>query len=159
MHKLITSTQLKAARHALNLGVRDLSQVIKISKTVINDAENNKTRDFFFKYSPALIDYFAKYNVIFPNTHCISYKIHNTTKPEKAILSRFQLKVSRSILCLSQEKLSSYFGIDRKVISKAERLKNNESISFSPNLTSEIIKFFLDKGIDLCIHMSVYYKN
>ena len=51
MNKYITCTQLRAARNILNLGVRDIGLLLKVSKDTINKAELGKTRDFFHKNS------------------------------------------------------------------------------------------------------------
>ena len=160
MQKLITSRQLKAARHVLNLGVRDLTQIIKISKTIINDAENDKTRDFFYKYSPALIDYFKSYNITFPSNYYICYKETTNSTLSSVSLSRFQLRASRSLLNMSQRHLASLIGVSREIMIKAEKLSNDSNIKyFSAHTTQKTKEFFLNNGVDFPSPLSVYYKN
>ena len=60
MTQLLTNLQLRAARQVLNIGVRDLAKLLKTSKSTVSKAEQGKTRDFFFKNSAALIDFFKK---------------------------------------------------------------------------------------------------
>ena len=60
MSKNIHYLQFRAARNALNLGVREVAQLLKVSKATVNKADLGKTRDFFFKHSPALISFFEK---------------------------------------------------------------------------------------------------
>lgn len=75
MNKYITCTQLRAARNILNLGVRDIGLLLKVSKDTINKAELGKTRDFFHKNSAGLIDFLNaiillfQQNIVFAINH------------------------------------------------------------------------------------------
>ena len=123
--------QLRAARQVLNLGVRDIARLLKVSKATVSKAELGKTRDFFFKNSAALRDYFEVHKIIFPNEYTIRLipvDTQETLCNNIDYLNRFQLKGARCILQLSQQTLALKSGIDRNLISRAELLTNAKKI-------------------------------
>lgn len=155
--------QLRVARQVLNLGVRDIANVLRVSKAVISKAELGKTRDFFYKYSPALLEFFKSHNIIFPNEysirHCINEAFKQDLQPSNS-LTRFQLRAGRCIMNLKQYQLSKLIDIDTGVISRAEQLQNTDYIK--PQDKSVIIKLhelFLKHNITFPDLVSVVYKK
>ena len=162
--KKITYIQLRAARQILNIGVRELATLLKVSKSTISKAELNKTRDFFFKYNAALQDFFQKNNITFPTE--FSIRFHPINNPQEnmnsdnIILTKFQLKTARCILNVSQLELSYITGINKGHISRAEILDNTETIK--PSDKEIIIKlrnFFIQQNIEFPDPFYVFYKN
>lgn len=133
MNKYITCTQLRAARNILNLGVRDIGLLLKVSKDTINKAELGKTRDFFHKNSAGLIDYFERHNIIFPTEYSIRYQLSKTDiqiiHPDKNELSRFQLKTARLVLSINQSDLAKEVSVAKRVITRLEQLPNEALIN------------------------------
>ena len=155
--------QLRVARQILNLGVRDIANVLRVSKAIISKAELGKTRDFLHKYSPALLEFFKSHNVIFPNECCVRYCINETfekdVQPSNS-LTRFQLKAARCIMNLKQYELSKLINIDTGIISRAEQLKNTDYIK--PQDKSIILKLhelFLNHNINFPDPVSIVYKK
>lgn len=164
MTQLLTNLQLRAARQVLNIGVRDLAKLLKTSKSTVSKAEQGKTRDFFFKNSAALIDFFKKTNILFPNDHSIrlSYPIEYTNSlADKSIkLTRFQLKSARCIMNLSQMNFSKLVGIDKGVLSRAELLDNIQFINPSDKTVINKIKdVFTEQNVEFPDPYSIFFKK
>ena len=164
MSKFITYIQLRAARHTLNLGVRDVAKILKVSKATISKTELGKTRDFLYKHSAALIEFFEHNNIIFPNEHSIRYiDARNTAKKidqGENMLTRFQLKAARHILNINQNELANLVKIDKGIITRAEQLSNEEYIR--PQDQSVILKFktlFQQYNIEFSDHLSIFFKK
>lgn len=161
MIKHITYLQLRAARHALNLGVRDVAKILKVSKATISKTELGKTRDFLYKHSAALIDYFALHNITFPSEYSIRYNTsHSTINTEINKLTRFQLKTARHLLNISQYELAKSINIDKNIITRAEQLNNELYIKFqNQSITLELIVFFQKNNIEFPDKLSVFFKK
>lgn len=162
MSKYITPIQLRVARNVLNLGVRDIADILKVSKATISKAELGKTRDFFYKHSPALLNFFEQKGIIFPSEYSIRYISNNLEKIDQTenSLNRFQLISSRHVMNLSQTKLAKAIGIDKGIISRAEQLLNEEFIK--PQDDSIILKlryFFQQHNIDFVDQLSIFFKK
>lgn len=164
MSKNITYLQLRAARQSLNIGVRELAKLLKVSKGVISKAEQNKTRDFFFKYNAALTDFFQKNNITFPNEYTIRFHSNDPLNIEEQKITRFQLKAARNILNISQLQLACNIKIDKGVISRAELLDNTSIINPSDqNVILKLYNYFSKCNIEfpdpLCIFFKKYVDN
>ena len=164
MAQLLTNLQLRAGRQVLNIGVRDLAKLLKTSKSTVSKAEQGKTRDFFFKNSAALVDFFEKNNVVFPNEHTIrlNYPLEdiNLLSGKSTKLTRFQLKSARCIMNLSQLNFSKLVGIDKGVLSRAELLDNIKYINPSDKSAINKIKdAFIEQHIEFPNPYSIFFKK
>lgn len=166
--KNISYLQLRAARQVLNIGVREIAKLLRVSKATISNAEHNKTRDFFFKHSAALIDFFKKHNIIFPNEYTIRYcpyeglidPTEQNLENNITTINRFQLKIARCILNYSQQELAQFARIDKGIISRSELLENFINIKATDQETVERIKnVFLDHNIEFVNPYSIFFKK
>lgn len=162
--KTLTYIQLRAARQSLNLGVRDVAKLLKVSKATISKAELGKTRDFFFKHSAPLIDFFYQKNIIFPNEYAIRLVLDDVPQllNDNLIISltRFQLKSARNVLNLSQQNLADNIGVDKGIISRAELLDNSQNINTSNHeVIINIRKYLLKQGIEFPDPYSIFFKK
>jgi transcriptional regulator with XRE-family HTH domain len=161
----ITYIQLRAARQVLNIGVREVAKLLKVSKATISNAEQNKTRDFFFKHSAALIDFFEKNNIIFPNEYTIRFDSNKQSTHISEVyiqknINRFQLKAARCILNYSQQKLALTAKIDKGIISRSELLGNLVTIKTSDKKVEERLKnVFYDNNIEFINPYSIFFKK
>lgn len=163
MTKFITHIQLRAARHALNLGVRDMAKILKVSKATISKAELGKTRDFLYKHSAALIEFFNSHNINFPNEYIIRYQPRHDAKElqqEDSLLTRFQLKTARYVLNINQQELATLIHINKGVINRGEQLPNEEYIKIKdPYIVYKLKTFFQQHGILFPDHFSIFFKK
>ena len=164
MTKYITYLQLKAARHSLNLGVRDVAKILRVSKSTISKAELGKTRDFLYKHSAALIDFFASHNIKFPSEYSIRYHITDDKQQQlnqyNNTLTRFQLKTARHILNISQEKLAKSIHIDKGIISQTEQLSNEEIIKLQDqSIILKLKDLFQQRNIEFPDQLSIFFKK
>ena len=164
MNKYITCTQLKAARNILNLGVRDIGLLLKVSKDTINKAELGKTRDFFHKNSAGLIDFFERYNITFPTEYSIRYQPPKTdtqiSLQNKNVLSRFQLKTARLVLSINQSDLAKAVSVAKRVITRLEKLPND--VLINPRDQDVVLKlkiFFEQHNIEFPDPFYVFFKK
>ena len=164
--KYINYIQLRAARHVLNLGVRDLAKVLKVSKATISKTELGKTRDFLYKHSAALIDFFFIHNITFPNEYCIRYHptvsvdVLNIVDDNGLFISRFQLRAARHILNISQEELAERINIKKTIITTAELLQNNEYVLTNNIPAATCLKtFFKLNNIEFSDKSSIVFKK
>lgn len=160
--KNITNLQLRAARQILNLGVRDIARLLKISKATISKAELGKTRDFFIKNTPALRDFFESKQILFPNEYSvrITPTIADELSENDDYLNRFQLKAARCVLQLSQQELATKAGIDKGIISRAELLNNSKIITSSKlGAIDEIKNVFYSHNIEFPDPRSIFFKK
>lgn len=162
--KKITYIQLRAARQLLGIGVRELGALLKVSKSTISTAEANSTRDFYFKYSAALIDFFETKNITFPTEFSIRYNptenLQEQVKDSELKLTKFQLRTARYILNISQLELANILGFSRSLISHAELLNNTAFINFSnPENIIKLKVFFLQQNIEFIDPFYIFYKN
>jgi predicted transcriptional regulator len=161
---IITPTQLKAARNVLNLGIRDIAILLKVSKDTINKAELGKTRDFFNKHSASLINFFERNQITFPTEYSIrfhphkNFNQHSPTKQE--YLTRFQLKTSRSIISLNQSELAKATLVTKGVITRLEQLSNEVFINPKNLLvTTRLLFLFQQHNIEFPDPFYVFFKK
>jgi transcriptional regulator with XRE-family HTH domain len=161
--KNINNLQLRAARQVLNYGVRDIANLLKISKASVSKAELGKTRDFFFKHSAPLLDFFCSQEMVFPSEYAVRFKYnapncYSSNKEE--YMTRFQLKGARSIINISQHQLAIAINIDKSVISRAELIENHRLINpLNPKVISSLKNFFLAQGIEFPDPFSIFFKK
>jgi len=164
MTKHITYVQLRAARHVLNLGVRDIAKILKVSKATISKTELGKTRDFLYKHSAALLEFFERHNIFFPNEYFIRYHVNqeiieNIQKYDSG-LTRFQLRAARYILNITQNKLAELINIDKGIITRAEQLQNTDFINPQDHLIVLRLKnLFQEHNVEFPDQLSVFYKK
>ena len=154
--------QLKAARGVLNLGVREIGSLLNVNKTTVNNAERGKTRDFFYKNSAPLVDFFRKNNIIFPTQYSIRYNDHSTPhlSNHKKGITRFQLKAARLLLSISQKELAKKIGVTEGVIVRLELIDNNNLISpKNPLVIDRLINLFESSNIYFPDEMYVFFKK
>ena len=163
MIKYITYHQLKIARGILNLGVRDIALLLKVNKSTVSNAEQGKSRDFFFKNSACLLEFFKKNNIIFPTDYSIRYNQTIVSQPivsDLKILTRFQLKSARILLSLSQSSLAKQIGVTEGVIIRLELFPNNMYITTKkPLITKKIYELFNFYGIEFHEGLYVFFKK
>jgi len=160
----ITYLQLRSARQALNLGIREIAKLLRVSKATVNKAELGKTRDFFFKHSAALTEFFKNNSITFPSEYMIRFHpeevISGSSVHNKVILTRFQLKGARHIAQLSQSELAQIIGIDKGVISRAESISNEKPINLADeSITLKIKNVFLEYYIEFHDPLSIFFKK
>jgi transcriptional regulator with XRE-family HTH domain len=155
--------QLRVARQILNLGVRDIAKVLRVSKDTVNKAELRKSRDFFHKYSPALLEFFKLNGILFPSDHYISYNLDNIDKKEPQpdnTLTRFQLRAARCIMGAKQYEISEFISIDASIISRAERLRNTDYITTrDKSIIPKLKSLFSKHHISFPTSTSVLYRK
>ena len=161
--KSITNIQLRAARQVLNLGVRDIATLLKISKASVSKAELGKTRDFFLKYSSSLLDFFEKNKIIFPSQYTVRFVHHHQPallNDGTKSITRFQLKGARCLMNTSQQNLADTMKIGKKIISRAELLDNYKIITpVDPRVISILNSVFLEIGMEFPDPYSIYFKK
>ena len=164
MTSQLTYIQLKLARNILDLGVRDIGSLLNLSKSTINKAELGKTRDFFYKNSAFLIDFFGQHDITFPTPYSIRLdtecKGNVVRSPLNKCITKFQLKTARLILSYNQSNLALCLNTSKGVISRLELLENNYYINpRNTSLIDSIDSFFLQRGIDFVDPLYVFYKK
>lgn len=164
MIKYINPIQLKVARYTLKLGVRDIAKILKVSKSTISKTELGKTRDFLYKHSAALIEYFKKNNIIFPNEYSIRYNFQDNSleKLEHIDLkmTSFQAKGARYILNINQAELAKLLNVNKNLITNIEVLEKTTCIdSQNPLLAINLKSYFLQHGIEFPDPMSIFFKK
>jgi len=164
MTKYITHIQLRVARHILNLGVRDVAKILKVSKATISKTELGKTRDFLYKHSAALLEFFERHNIFFPNEYFIRYHINQeiieNVQKDDIGLTRFQLRAARYILNINQHKLAELINIDKGIITRAEQLQNTDFINPQDRaIVLRLKDMFQKHNIDFPDQLSIFYKK
>jgi transcriptional regulator with XRE-family HTH domain len=134
--------QLKAARHALNLGVRDIGDLIETSRTTISKLENNiiKIENMRLAHRRNIIlhEFFKKKGITFPNEKSISFSHPNNISQQDSsshTLTRFQLRVARVILNKTQKELACLANISPYIIEHAELFPNKHFIKTKDDMT------------------------
>ena len=164
MTKYITYIQLRAARHVLNLGVRDIAKILKVSKATISKTELGKTRDFLYKHSAALLEFFEHHNIFFPNEYVIRYHINpeiiDKIQKYNYGLTRFQLRAARYILNINQTEIANIINVDKGIITRAEQLQNADFINPQDHsIVLKLINIFHERNIEFPDQLSVFYKK
>jgi transcriptional regulator with XRE-family HTH domain len=162
MTKLINHYQLKIAKGILNLGVRDIGKLLNVNKSTVSNAELGKTRDFFYKNSAALIDFFTKNNISFPTEYSIrcNEKVISLKSTDIKNITRFQLKSARLLLSLSQRNLAKEICVTERVIIRFESIANNQFINpKNPLVINRLLDLFKNAGIYFPDETYVFFKE
>lgn len=144
MNEYINYLQLRAARSALNLGVREIGSIIGVSRMTISKLENNKATLKHLKHGESrnntLVWFFKKKNIIFPNNYtiCNSSIINNDQKTNT--LTRFQLRSARAIVGIDRSAFRYMIGVEKGILEYAESFNNNEYINPRENDTNTKIQ-------------------
>lgn len=159
---VITYIQLRVARQILNIGVRELANILRVSKATANNAELGKTRYFLHKHSPALIEIFKSHNLVFPNEYCIRYCVKQKEKKTQHFnnLTRFQLKAARCFMKMKQYKLAEIIHVNKNIISRAEQLQNTDFINpIDKSIIHKLYTLFYKNNINFPDSLSIYCKK
>lgn len=159
--------QLKAARYALNLGVRDIGSLIQTSRTTISKLENNIIKIDDMRLSNRrniiLCEFFKKEGVIFPSEHSIAFSPSNNISQQNlssGTLTRFQLKVARVILNKTQIELATLADISPYIVEHAELFPNNHFIKTKDDtVIHSLLNLFTKYQIHFPNSFSVVFKK
>ena len=172
MVEKINNIQLRAARHAVGLGVREIGKLIGVGASTVGNHERvgvskKAAEAFFVEHSKQLIHFFKeKHNIIFPDYCSIEFQaspevLENLPK-EGGELTRFQLRCARCMLNISQNTLSKYTGIGEKLLAHKE-LKKNEELLYMIQSNGEVEqllqKWFFYHGIKFQNKYCVKFKK
>ena len=171
MIKQINHIQLRAARHALNLSTKDIADMLKVSNTTISGHERLRydiqgAINFLFKHSKHLLEFFAKHNIVFPDNYSIELKVGddvlNAIPKTGGELTRFQLRVARYILNITQKELSKLSGIEEHFFNTQEKKYNTALLYIhakDATIESKCKQWFLSHGIEFFGKFKVGFKN
>ena len=171
MVKEINHIQLRAARHALNISSMEMGKFLGVADTTLGNHERLKFGEkgfnkFIANHSDQLIEFFANHNIIFPDQYSIVLKVNddilNAMPKTGGELTRFQLRVARYILNISQAELSKLTGINEGIISMHECKKNIELLYIckKEELTEEKYKqWYLNHGVEFIGHFKVKFEK
>ncbi len=171
MKKQINHIQLRAARHALNMGTRDMGKLLGVGATTLASHERltfgvKGFDKFITKFSQQLIEFFAENNIIFPDSYSIELKIGNdilnAMSKAGGQMTRFQLRVARYVLNISQVELSKLSGISEYAINTHESKKNSELLYTHKKeepIELKYKKWFLSHGIEFIGNFKVSFQN
>lgn len=153
---ILNTFQLRTARSVLNIGVREIGSIIGVSRTTVSVWENQ--RNFVsIKTSNTLISFFKENGIIFPSEKSIALDINASNKLN--LLSRFQIRVARVAMNLTQQELAILLDIPLLLLNYLEKQHNNVYISSTPKTINEFVlrSFFEKNGIwfpeDFCVHL------
>ena len=144
---MITSFQLRASRSVLGFGVREVGEVINVSRTTISTWERQSAFQIISakkKDVAPLSLFFNKNGIIFPDKQTLSLV---TDLPKHLNrLTRFQIRASRAVLGLTLNELASFINIPMQIIAYLESKKNDTYINSTPKEFDEaIIRDFFEQ--------------
>ena len=160
--------QLKSARCALNLGVRDIGLLIQTSRTTISKLENNTINISNMRLADRrnliLQEFFKKNQIVFPSSYSVELSCINgnssTATLNGEVITRFQLKISRIILKKTQAELAKLVCVAPSVIKKAESYNNQFLLKANNlNIVSDILNLLKKEGLEFPSLYSVLFKN
>ncbi len=172
MVEKINNIQLRAARHAVGLGVREIAKLLGVGASTVGNHERiglgkKAAENFFNEHSEKLIKFFEnEHNIIFPDYYSIelmaSEEILKNLPKEGGELTRFQLRCARCMLNISQATLSKYTEISEGLLSHKE-VKNNEELLYTSQANSEVElelqKWFFYHGIEFVDKFNIKFKK
>ena len=157
---ILNAFQLRAARSALNIGVREIGSIIEVSRTTISVWENQRNFETIKttqQNNNTLAAFFKEKGINFPNEQSIELEIGTCSK--SGLLTRFQIRVARVAMNLTQEELSKFVEIPLLLLNYLEKQQNSVYISSTPKPINEypLRSFFERNGIrfpeDFCIYL------
>lgn len=157
---ILNAFQLRAARSALTIGVREIGSIIEVSRTTISVWENQRNFESI-KTSQhnnnTLITFFKERGISFPSEKSIVLDINVSNK--SGLLSRFQIRVARVAMNLTQDELSKFVEIPLLLLNYLEKQQNSIYIGSTPKTINEYFlrSFFEKNGIrfpeDFCVYL------
>lgn len=159
---IISGFQFRASRKVLNLTLSQLHSETKVPQGVLARLENKigNLQKIQCKADEAdiLFHYFSSHNLSFPDISSLELVLPNKLISNKFLISRFQLIVARSILRLSQRSLGNIVGLSHTMITRMEKLDNNQNITLSSEILNVMLSVFSKNGITLCNNNVVILK-
>lgn len=157
---ILNAFQLRAARSALNIGVREIGSIIDINRTTISVWENQRNFEPIKasqRNNDTLITFFKERGINFPGEKSITLDVGLSNK--SGFLSRFQIRVARVAMHLTQDKLSKLVEIPLLLLNYLEKQQNSVYIGNTPKIINEYLlrSFFEKNGIqfpeDFCVYL------
>lgn len=160
--------QLKSARCALNLGVRDIGLLIQTSRTTISKLEQNTINISNMRLADRrnliLQEFFKKNKIVFPDSYSIELDCFNgniSTAPLGVeAMTRFQLRISRIIFNKTQAELAKLVCVAPSVIKKAESY-SNQFLLKADNLSvvGDLLNLLKKEGLEFPSPYLVLFRN
>ncbi len=168
----INNIQLRAARHAVGLGVREIAKLLGVGPSTVGNHERigvgkKAAENFFKEHSEKLIKFFKdEHNIIFPDYYSIelmvSEEVLKNLPKDGGELTRFQLRCARCMLNISQAALSKCTGIGERLLSQKE-VKTNEELLYMSHSNGEVElvlqKWFFYHGIEFIDRFKIKFKK
>jgi transcriptional regulator with XRE-family HTH domain len=157
--------QLKAARVALNLGVREIGSLIETSGTTISKLENNlillSDMRLGTRRNEILKEFFLQNYITFPDSNIISFSSNlPLEKNTNTSITRFQLRTARVLSKLTQSGLASLILSTSSLIMYYEKQKNDTTINpKDPRIIYNLINIFKEKSIILSSPNTVSFEK
>ena len=160
---MLKAFQIRAARSATGIGVRDIGLYLKVSRTIISrweqqmplsEIKSNATDPNSLKF------FFKQHGISFPDTSSIVLDVSDASEFQTKSLTRFQLRAARAALCLSQKDLATLTSIPQKIINYLENQDNTTILNSPPkNVDDSVLRsFFEENGIvfkgNFCISLT-----
>jgi transcriptional regulator with XRE-family HTH domain len=146
---MLKTFQLRAARSISGIGVREAGKILGVSHTTVSTWEQKLPLDDIKSLphnTSILIALFEENNIFFNTDTTISFNTKNIVNDHTSHLTRFQLRVARTGLGLTQERLAAYINIPKQVIAYLESKENNVYLHETPKLVDDLlIKNFFEK--------------
>lgn len=143
---MITGFQLKAAKAVLDLTAQDIAESIGIHKATVVRLCKTKNLNYLscnVKNLVLIQKFFEIRNIFFPIKDTVSFESFQKLNTKDKI-TRFQLKVARIAMDLTQEELGFYLQISSSTLSILESLDNFEYIE-SSKLNIPILKKLFER--------------
>jgi transcriptional regulator with XRE-family HTH domain len=158
--------QIRAARNALNLGVRELGSLVGVSRTIIYRLEHGtiklNSQKQGVRFNDIFIWFFKKNYITFNNNYSMSWDGVAEDPHPKQIehITRFQLRSARALLNQDRMLLSKTLQINVGVLERAEELSNSKYINPKDvSVAPAIKKYFLQQGITFPDNGRVNFKR
>ena len=157
---ILNAFQLRSARSALNVGVREIGSIIEVSRTTISVWENQRNFESIKTsqhHNNILITFFKERGISFPSEKSIVLDTNASNK--SGLLSRFQIRVARVAMNLTQDELSKLIEIPLLLLNYLEKQQNSVYIGSTPKTINEHLlrSFFEKNGIqfpkDFCVSL------
>lgn len=153
MDNFLTDYQLRVARGVLKLGVRDIGNILQLSRTTVSKLESGKVLfqnlKFSIRRSSLLIEFFKSNNIIFPDHTSIELIPSSIAKLKYSnidnMLTAFHIKGGKCILNITRNELSQKINISNTILSRIEKLPNESPLNLKDDLINEQIRTFFNK--------------
>ena len=156
---MLTAFQLRVSRSILDLGIRDIGNLLNTSRTTVYIWENKPNLSYINTKTDSpncLKTFFEQKNIFFPDERTINLYQKTLIPINKNTLTRFQLKAARIALRLYQSELANYIGVLQQVIARAEILDNKEFVRIkNKEAIAKLLKFFQSNGVYFPNNLSI----